>query len=205
MRVVVRRTVSLFIQGLLALLPLLVTVYLCLLLIRFGRRLIDDAVLLLPPEAREVPLLVVLTEIAVVAALFLLITALGALARTVAGRTMVRGLDRFFTAIPGLAPVYRATRQVVDVLGGGQQRFFTRPVLVEYPSTGVWAVAFHTGDAPTAIRPGGDGPFVTVFIPSTPNPTTGWLAVVQVSRIRPLDLSVEDAMKIILTGGVVKS
>ncbi len=205
MRALIRRTVSLFVQGLLALLPLLVTVYLALFLVGAVRRLIDDAIVLLPREARGVPLLVALTELAVVVVLFLLIAGLGALARTVIGRALVGGLDRFFSAIPGLAPVYRATRQVVDVLGGRQQRFFTRPVLVEYPSAGVWAVAFHTGEAPATMTPDRPERHVTVFIPSTPNPTTGWLAVVPESRLRPVGMSVEDAMKVILTGGVVKS
>lgn len=201
MRAVVRS----FIQGLLALLPLIVTAWLALIGLRFVGRLVDDARLLLPASWRGVPIIMVATDVVVAVALFLLIAAFGWLARTVMGRAVVAGLDRIFTSIPGLAPVYRATRQVVEVVGGRRERFFTQPVWVEYPSQGIWAVAFETGPVPPSLSPEPAVPHVTVFIPTTPNPTSGFLAVVPAHRVRRLELPVEVAMKMVLTGGVVKA
>lgn len=106
--------------------------------------------------------------------------------------------------LPLLAPVYRATRQVADVVAGPRDRFFSRPVLVEYPSEGIWAVAFNTGAVDPDLAPETGSAYVTVFIPTTPNPTSGFLAFVPTARVRPLRLSVEEAMKLVLTGGVVK-
>ena len=204
MRALARKLVSSFVQGLLALLPLLVSLYLGVILVKFVGRIIDDALILLPRDMRDVPLWIFLTEAGVVVAFFVLVAALGSVVRTMFGRTVVRGLDRTFAGIPVLAPVYRATRQVVDVVSGRPQRFFTRPVLVEYPSGGIWSVAFHTGPAPAALSPDPSEEYVTVFIPTTPNPTSGWLAVVPARQVRALAMSVEDAMKLVLTGGVVK-
>jgi uncharacterized membrane protein len=191
-------------QGLLVLLPLLVTIYLVLFLFRLVNIIVDDVLLLLPVELRGVPLVVVATKGLAAGLLFGLITAMGMVARTMFGRAAVASMDRFFTSIPVLAKVYTSTRQVVDVIGGRRERFFTHPILVEYPSNGIWAVAFNTGPLSSRISPDPEQEHLTLFIPTTPNPTSGVLAIVPRSRVRALNLSVEDAMKLILTGGVVK-
>jgi len=194
----------LFIQGILALLPLLVTVYLVIFLSRIVNVIVDDALLFLPVELRGIPLLVIGTKVVAALVLFTAVAVLGVGARTMIGRAALASMDRFFMGIPGLATVYTSTRQVVDVLGGRRDRFFTHPVLVEYPSSGIFAVAFNTGVVSSRAIPDAVEEHMTVFIPTTPNPTSGVLAVVPRSRVRPLGLSVEDAMKLILTGGVIK-
>lgn len=204
MRSVVRRVARAFMQGLVALLPLLVTVWLVATGVRLVERLVDDLLFVLPPSLQGIPWVVVATEVVVVLLVVGAIAVLGMLVRTVLGRAAMAWVDRFVTSIPLLAPVYRATRQVADVVAGPRDRFFTRPVLVEYPSDGIWAVAFHTGAVDPSLAPDAGTDLVTVFIPTTPNPTSGFLAFVPASRVRPLRLSVEDAMKLVLTGGVVK-
>jgi uncharacterized membrane protein len=204
MRRLARVTLSSFIQGLLVLLPLLVTIYLVIFLYRLVNNIVDDALLLLPIELRGIPLVEIGTKGLAAGVLFVLIAAMGLVARTMFGRAAVGSMDRFFRSIPVLATVYTSTRQVVDVLGGRRERFFTHPILVEYPADGIWAVAFNTGPLGPALSPEPGQEHLTVFIPTTPNPTSGVFAIVPHSRIRPLNLSVEDAMKLILTGGVIK-
>ena len=78
-------------------------------------------------------------------------------------------------------------------------------MLVQYPSPGIWAVAFNTGEVGEAFVKLGHEKSYTVFITTTPNPTSGFLAVVREEQIKKLDISVEDAIKMILTGGMVKN
>lgn len=204
MRRLVGTAMRSFVHGLLALLPLLVTAYLLLLLFRFVGRLIDDALLLLPPELRGIPLVVIGTQVAAALVLFAVVAVFGAVARTVFGRAAVGSVDRLFAGIPVLNSVYSATRQVVDIFTGRRDRFFSSPILVEYPSTGIWAVAFATGAVGPELSPEPEHEYITVFIPTTPNPTSGVLAMVSKERVKPLPMTVEAAMKLILTGGVVK-
>jgi len=205
MRSLGRRFGAAFVRGLVALLPLLVTVWLLAFGVRMVSRLVDDVVFVLPAEAQGLPWLVAATQGLVIVLVVAAIALFGVVIRTVLGRAAVTWLDRFVTSLPLLAPVYRATRQVADVVAAPRDRFFTRPVLVQYPSDGVWAVAFDTGPVDPALAPEAGVEHVSVFIPTTPNPTSGFLALVPRSRVRPLPLSVEDAMKLVLTGGVVKS
>ena len=76
-------------------------------------------------------------------------------------------------------------------------------VLLEYPRPGVWAIGFVTGQVDATIQAVVDGPLLSVFVPTTPNPTTGWYAVVPEAETITLSLSVEDAFKILISGGIV--
>ncbi len=162
----------------------------------------DDILVLIPRLYRSSALTMLMVEIIAGAAFVLLVAGFGFVVKTILGKSLLGKMDRFFSSIPLLNTIYRATRQVVDLVAVKKDNFFTRPVLVEYPVAGTWAVAFNTGEI---SDPAKDSRFCTVFIPTTPNPTSGYLAVISSDRIRPLNVSVEDAVKMILTGGMVKS
>ncbi|KMQ51878.1 Transporter [Chitinispirillum alkaliphilum] len=132
-----------------------------------------------------------------------MIAAFGLLVKTLIGKAIMRKLDGFFTSIPILKSIYKATRQIVDMVGSSEKEsFFTRPVLVEYPSNDIWVIAFNTG---TIIDPLDQGRLCyTLFVPTSPNPTSGFVIIVPSHKVKPLDLPVEEAVKTVLTGGMVK-
>lgn len=108
-------------------------------------------------------------------------------------------LERF----PLTRRLYTASHRIVSTVFGDDRRFFRDVVLIEYPSAGRWSVGFLIADAPAAMREAvADG--VTVFVPTTPNPTTGYLAVVPRADVIPLAITLEQAFTYVLSvGGVV--
>jgi uncharacterized membrane protein len=137
--------------------------------------------------------------------LLLLVTvlALGWLAHYAIGHELIAVWNRFLARFPLTATIYNASSQIVQTFMGDKRRIFLRTVLVPFPTERSWAIGWVTSEhSPFAESVLGE-PCVHVFVASTPNPTTGWVLVVPVSQTRPLDLSVEEGMKLLLSGGVV--
>ncbi len=133
-----------------------------------------------------------------------LIFALGVVAHNVIGRRLLSKGDKLFARIPFLRSIYVGAREVTRAFASNRTRSFRRVVLVPFPSEGVWSVAFVTGefDEPTA---GGSRRAVAVFMPTTPNPTTGFFLVYPITAVRPTDLTVEEALRMVISGGLVSS
>ncbi|HEX3020742.1 MAG TPA: DUF502 domain-containing protein [Chitinispirillaceae bacterium] len=201
----IKKKITYFIQGLLALLPLLVTGYVVYFLISFINGFTNRIIVLLPDFIRDISTFRITIEGICVAFAFLSIMFFGMLVRTVIGSKILKMIDDFFEKVPGLNRIYDATKQVAEIFRSGNRQFFTEPVLVQYPSPGIWAVAFNTGEVSQTFKDGYSDKSYTVFIPTTPNPTSGFLAIMREDQIRKLNISVEDAIKMILTGGMVKN
>lgn len=128
---------------------------------------------------------------------------LGWVAHYAIGKELIGLWNRFLARFPLTATIYNASSQIVQTFMGEHRRIFLRTVLVPFPSQDSWAIGWVTSEqSPFAEAVLGE-PCVHVFIASTPNPTTGWVLIVPVSRTRALDLSVEEGMKLLLSGGVV--
>ena len=203
MKKLVRKSISLFIQGLLALLPFIVCGYILLFLIGIINNITDSFLIVIPKDFRYNQLIRFIVKVFSLSCLGGGITFFGILIKTLIGRTLLKRLESIFEAIPGLNTIYKSTKQVVEIIGSGKKQFFTQPVLIEWPSSGRWAVAFNTGKTRDIFNIDGKQHH-TIFIPTTPNPTSGFLAVVTDDKIKPLDISVEEAIQMILTGGIVK-
>lgn len=133
------------------------------------------------------------------------LTLLGALAANIFGRTLLDIGERIVNSVPLIRNIYSALKQIVETVFQGQQNSFKEVVLVEYPMAGSYAVAFVASEGRGQIRDiaGQGGDAIGVFIPTTPNPTSGFLLFVPRSRVYPLDLSVEEAAKLIISFGMV--
>ncbi len=200
-----RKVFTYFLQGLFALLPLIVSGYLLVFLFKLVENLLKNVMIFLPRAYRDIPLVVITSEVIAALILFSVMVFIGFIVKSIIGKAFLQSLDSLFVAIPGLNTIYNAVRQVIDLFLVKKDSFFTKPVLVEYPSPGIWAVAFNTGEMPDNYPSGNPGQkFYTVFIPTTPNPTSGFLAVLPSEKIHHLNISVEEAVKMILTGGMVK-
>jgi len=184
-----------FIAGLIVFLPVAVTFSIIAWLFRLVDRLLGW---LLPPLiGREIP---GLGLVASVIAIFFI----GALATNVLGRRVVGFFERLMLRIPLARSIYSATKSISDTIFLQRRAAFQRPVLVEWPRQGLFTIGFVTGE--TRGLPGASGDRgLNVFVVTTPNPTTGFLMFVPESDVRPLEMSVEDALKIVISGGIVSS
>ncbi len=135
------------------------------------------------------------------------LTLIGALAANLIGRTLISASEMMLGRMPVVRNVYRATKQIFEsfVSASSQsQQAFQKVAVMEFPSKGIWAIVFVTGEAAAAIRtvaPGDE--LVSVFMPTHFLPPSGFVVFVPRSNVIPIDLSVEDAAKIIISAGMV--
>jgi uncharacterized membrane protein len=126
----------------------------------------------------------------------LLITLVGILARNLIGIAFFRLVERVVERIPVVKSMYSGTKQIASVLLQDRRTAFKQVALFEYPRRGVYALGFVTSDI-------ADGPTVAVFLPTTPNPTSGFMLMVPRSELRLVDMTVEAAIKLIVAGGAI--
>lgn len=128
---------------------------------------------------------------------------IGLMARNIVGRWLLDVGERLLQAIPLAGSVYKTLKQLLETVLKDSSNKFRRVVLVEYPRKNIWAIGFVTGIVSPQIQAQMPDPVLNVFIPTTPNPTTGWYAVVPESEVINLSMSIEDAFKILISGGIV--
>jgi len=127
----------------------------------------------------------------------------GALASNILGRRLVRFWESILGRIPVVKTIYSGVKQVSDTLFAPGGQAFSKALLVQYPREGSWTIAFLTG------TPGGDvakhllGDYVSVYLPTTPNPTSGFFLMMPRADVIELDMSVDDALKYVISMGVV--
>jgi len=188
-----------FITGLLIWVPVGITAWVLTLLVGT----MDQSLLLLPPEFRpqrwlgmDVPGLgAVLT--------LLVIFLTGVLTANILGQRLIRFWEGVLARIPVVKSIYYSVKQVSDTLFSSNGEAFRKALLVQYPRQGSWTIAFLTG------QPGGDvvnhlpGEYVSVYVPTTPNPTSGFFLMMPKQDVIELDMSVDEALKYIISMGVV--
>jgi uncharacterized membrane protein len=130
---------------------------------------------------------------------------IGLMARNIAGRWLLDLGEQLLQAIPLAGSLYKTLKQLLETLIKDSNTRFRQVVLVEYPRPGIWALAFVTGAPSFEIQSQMPEPMLNLFIPTTPNPTTGWYAVARARDVVNLTMSVEDAFKVIVSGGIVNS
>jgi uncharacterized membrane protein len=110
---------------------------------------------------------------------------------------------RFIESIPGVGAVYNTVKQIVDTFNTQNRNLFNTVVLVEYPRKGVWTVGFLTSKEPSEVQDKIGREIWTVFVPTTPNPTSGFLLMFPREDVVELEMSVGEGMKMVISGGAV--
>ena len=131
-----------------------------------------------------------------------LILFLGVLTRGVATRRFLAAWDRIFVQIPVFRGVYTAVQKLVQTFLG-QSQTNRQVVMIEYPRKGLYAVGFAMGRAWHELEKKNEAPLVNVFVPTTPNPTSGFYLLVPANEVAPLNISMEEALKLITSGGLI--
>ncbi len=190
------------IAGLLVIIPLATTIWLTITISSWVIRLLTRFPRQLTPFDGLNPILVNFINLMIGLSVPLLaILIIGLMARNIAGRWLLDLGERIVESIPLAGSVYKTLQQLLQTVFQDSKTRFRRVVLVEYPRRGVWAIAFVTG-AMTAANPG-TPKMLSIFVPTTPNPTSGWYAVVPEGDVVNLAISIEDAFKVLLSGGIV--
>lgn len=192
------------IAGLLVIIPLATTIWLSITIAAWVIDFLTRIPKQLNPFNDLNPLLLTLLNLAVGLAVPLLsILLIGLMARNIAGRWLLDVGERILQAIPLAGAVYKTLKQLLETLLRDTNGRFRRVVLVEYPRKGIWTIAFVTSALSPAIQSQMPEPMLSLFIPTTPNPTTGWYAIVPESEVMNLAMSIEDAFKVVVSGGIV--
>jgi uncharacterized membrane protein len=131
---------------------------------------------------------------------FIILWIVGALAANVVGRRLLHNARETLEALPLVRTIYAPVRQLLEALTSPDKAGFEKVVLVEYPRTGLWTLGFLAGAVP---REGQDAPAHSIFVPTAPNPTTGFMLIVPPEQLRDTELGVEEALKMIVSAGIV--
>lgn len=132
-----------------------------------------------------------------------LLVFLGWLSQLVIGRWIVHTLERIVDNVPVVRTVYNTVKQIRDTFVQQQKAVFQKTVLVEYPRKNVWVLGFLTGTGRGETQAKTEADLVNIFVPTTPNPTSGFLLMVPIGEVKFLEMSVSDGMKLIISGGAV--
>jgi len=187
------------IAGLLVWVPLGITIY----VLHFLVTTLDQTLLLVPEAARpeavfgfRIPGLGVVLSFAI-----LLLT--GVIAANFLGQRLIKTWEAMLGRIPFVKSIYSSVKQVSDTVLSDQGTAFRKALLVEFPRTGCWTIAFLTGTPADNVADHLAGENISVYVPTTPNPTGGYFVMVPKTAVRELDMSVDDALKYIISMGVV--
>ena len=187
------------IAGLLIWIPIMVTVW----VVRFVGRILDQSLLLLPPSWRpEAVFGTYVPGVGIVLSLLLLLLT-GVLVRNLFGRQIIAGAENLIRRIPVVGPVYSGAKTFSETVLTDQGKSFKQVVMVEFPRKGIYSIGFITAHELEEAQAKTEQVVTCVFVPTTPNPTTGFIVLVPKDEVVAMDMTVDEAFKMLLTLGVV--
>jgi len=197
-----RRIRTIFITGLLITLPIAITFFILKFLFKnldalspvFTDLLIQAGAPI--PEGFRIPFLGFLMT-------FLIILLAGILTTNIFGKQVVHLGETLVEKIPFVRRIYSGTKQVVVAFANTDADSFKKVVLIEFPRKGIHAIGFVTGEASGEVQQHTGSQFINVFVPTTPNPTSGFLVFAPKEEVQELAMSIEDGVKYVISGGIV--
>lgn len=187
------------IGGLLIWIPILVTFW----VVRFLSRILDQSLLLLPPSWRPEALFGTYVPGVGIALSLLLLFVTGVVVRNLFGGQIIAGIENLVRRIPVIGAVYGGAKTFSETVLTDTGKSFKQVVMVEFPRRGIYSVGFITSEELEEVQAKTAQDVVCVFVPTTPNPTTGFIVLVPRDEVVRLDMTVDDAFRMLLTLGVV--
>lgn len=186
--------------GLVVWLPIIITVV----VLHFIVDLLDQTVSLLPQSYHPKQLIGYnIPGLGVIISLLLLFFT-GILATNFFGQLLVKWGESILARIPLVRSIYSAAKQVLSAILSTNSQAFREVLLIEYPRKGSWSIGFQTGIANPSISQGANEELVSAFIPTTPNPTSGFIILVPKKEVIKLDMSIDEALKYVISLGVMQ-
>lgn len=193
-----------FITGLLILLPLGVTAFTVgFVLDRIGNPASELFFRFIDENIRDLPTIGISLQIVSLLIVVSIITILGYFSRIFIGQLLFNFFERILGKVPLINLIYNTVKQIVDTFTQQQKAVFQEVVLIEYPRKGVYAIGFLTNRAKGEIQALTGEELVNVFVPTTPNPTSGFLLMLPRESVISMQMSISDGMKLIISGGAV--
>jgi len=196
---------NIFVAGFLVLLPIATTIFILKFLFNFldswlaplGGDILRTLGLQVPEELKNIPGFGILATV-------VLVFLTGLIASNYLGKKSLELLDKFIKNIPLVNTVYTSLRQVVDSFSLTGNSAFKKVVMFQFPRPGIWVIGFLTTDAFPAAQKTAKQKLVNVFLPTTPNPTSGFFLMLPLKDIKVIDINPEEALKLIATVGIVQ-
>ena len=207
----ISRLRSYFLAGILVSVPIGITIWFCVSLVAY----IDERIIPLIPK-RFNPEIYLANRFGLewdipglgVVILLISLTLVGALATGFAGRWLVHKGEQIMEGMPFVRSIYRVSKKLIQTVFSNQSQAFRKAAMIEYPRKGCWSMGFITADPAEArlAKTAGandENPMVSVFVPTTPNPTSGFLLFLPKSEVKILDMPVEEAFQLLISVGIV--
>jgi uncharacterized membrane protein len=192
---------SYLLAGLVVWLPILITMG----VLRFIIDLLDNTLALIPKAYQPEHLLGIhIPGFGVILSLMLLVIT-GVIATNFLGQRLVSWGESLLSRIPLVRSIYNAVKQVINTVLSSNGDAFRKVLLIEYPRKGLWSLAFQTGIATPEMSTQVNEELISVFIPTTPNPTSGFLMMIPKKEVKELNMSIDEALKFIISLGVMQS
>ncbi len=191
---------SYLLAGLVVWMPILVTMW----ILQFIVELLDSSIALLPDAYQPSNLLGInVPGLGVVFSLVVLLLT-GVLVTNYMGQLLVGWSERFLDKIPLVRSIYNTSKQVMQAIFSSNSNAFRKVVLVEYPRKDIWTLAFQTANSVPFFDKDTENEMISIFVPTTPNPTGGFLLMVARNQIKEVSLTVDEALKYIISLGVMQ-
>lgn len=193
-----------FLSGLVLLAPIGITLFVFnWLLVKIGGSAKNQLFFFVPESLIDRDGLQMLWNVGATAIILLAITALGFFSRYFFARYLIRIGDRILNNVPVVNTVYTSVKQIVETFSSQNRAVFQKVVLIEFPRPGIYALGFLTGTSQGEVQAKTQKRVYNIFVPTTPNPTSGFLVMVPEEEVTPLEMTVGQGMKIIISGGAV--
>lgn len=188
---------KLFLSGLFAILPLTLTVAIFSFSFRLLKSWLEPLYRLEPAVLKNIPH----SEIFITILIILLV---GTILRIFLLRSILHALDNLVSQVPLIRTVYTGIKQLVHAFNVQDKITFQRVVLVEFPRPEIFSLGFVTSELSRELAPNQAEKFLNIFVPTTPNPTSGFFIIVAENNVRSIDLTRQEAMSMIISGGIIK-
>ncbi len=166
--------------------------------------LLDKLLLLLPPAWHPEALLGFNIPGSGLLFAFAVIFVTGMLLTNIFGRQLMSWWDNVLSHIPLISSIHSAVKQLVETFFNADSKAFSKVLMIQYPRPGLWTLAFQSNDATDEINTKSNADMVSIFVPTSPNPTSGFVLLVPKSDVIEMDMSVEDGLRMIMSLGVVQ-
>jgi len=188
---------SLFLNGLVMLMPIMLTIAIFHISFKLVKGWLEPLQQFRPQFLKDIPY----SEILIIIAVIFLV---GMVLKIIVLRSIVHAVEDVIAKIPLVRPVYSGIKQLVQAFSAQNKVSFKKVILIEFPRKDIYSIGFLTSEIPHQITPNTQDKFFSIFVPTTPNPTSGYFIIVSEKQITVIDLSHQEAMALIISGGIIQ-